>query len=94
MPGLPQAAAREAIDPLTYMRRYGAFDVPYAGQRRYAAETVTERGRAPAGFNTPSGRLEIYSPTVDEWGWGEQAVPAYLRSQIHCPSECHRTYGR
>ena len=40
-------------------------------------------GRILRGFPTPSGRLEFYSPTLAEWGWGELAVPAYSRSHVH-----------
>ncbi len=28
IPGLPEAAAREGLDPLAYMRKYGAFEIP------------------------------------------------------------------
>jgi anaerobic selenocysteine-containing dehydrogenase len=35
------------------------------------------------GFPTPSGRLEFYSRTLVEWGWGDQAIPTYVRSHIH-----------
>ncbi|MHC5022143.1 MAG: hypothetical protein ACYTGX_18980, partial [Planctomycetota bacterium] len=35
VPGLPEAAHKAGTTPLEYMRRYGAFDVPYAGQERY-----------------------------------------------------------
>ena len=73
VPGLPDAAAREGLDPLGYMRRYGAFDVPYAGQRRYEK----------TGFPTPSKKLELYSATLDEWGWAEHALPGYVRSHVH-----------
>jgi anaerobic selenocysteine-containing dehydrogenase len=73
VPGLPEAAAKEGLDPLGYMRRYGAFDVPYAGQERYEKE----------GFKTPSGKLEIHSTTLAAWGHPEEAVPGYVRSQVH-----------
>jgi anaerobic selenocysteine-containing dehydrogenase len=70
------------------MRRYGAFDVPYAGQRRYEAEggeagVALESGERRRGFGTPSKRLEFWSPTLEEWGFGEHAVPGYIRSQVH-----------
>ena len=87
VPGLPEAAAREGITPLEYMRRYGAFDVPYAGQKRYEADqedgVELEGGDRKAGFKTPSGKLEFYSPTLVEWGFGDQALPGYIRSQVH-----------
>ena len=31
-----------------------------------------------AGFNTPSRRLEFYSPTLADWGWPEHALPRYV----------------
>ncbi len=79
VPGLPEAAAKENLDPLAYMRKYGAYEVPYAGQERYAKE---EGGRA-VGFKTPSGKLEIYSTTLRDWGYEEEAIPDYIRSHVH-----------
>ena len=73
VPGLPAAAAAEELTPLGYMRKYGAYDVPYAGQERYERD----------GFKTPSGKLEIHSPTLVEWGHGDQATPGYIRSHVH-----------
>jgi anaerobic selenocysteine-containing dehydrogenase len=88
VPGLPQAARAEGLDPLTYMRRYGAFDVRYAGQRRHEAEVeqggvALDDGTRRAGFKTPSGKLELFSGTLAEWGWAEHAVPGYIRSHVH-----------
>ncbi len=83
VPGLPEAARAEGLEPLEYMRRYGAFEIPYAGQRRYEAPVETQGGTGPAGFGTPSGKLEIHSPTLAEWGWDEQARPGYIGSQVH-----------
>lgn len=40
-------------------------------------------GERRRGFATPSGRLELHSPTLEEWGWPEQALPGYLRSHVH-----------
>jgi anaerobic selenocysteine-containing dehydrogenase len=40
-------------------------------------------GAVRRGFPTPSGRLEFYSGTLADWGWGELAVPAYTRSHVH-----------
>jgi anaerobic selenocysteine-containing dehydrogenase len=73
VPGLPEAAAEEDRTPLDYMKRNGAFAVPYAGQRRYERD----------GFKTPSGKLEIFSPTLVDWDYGEYALPCYIRSQVH-----------
>jgi anaerobic selenocysteine-containing dehydrogenase len=40
-------------------------------------------GKVLRGFPTPSGRLEFYSRTLAEWGWGEAAIPTYLKSHVH-----------
>ncbi len=76
VPGLPEAARAEGRTPLEYMRRYGAFEVPYAGQERY-------RRPESRGFKTPSGKLEIWSKTLAEWGHAENAAPGYIRSHVH-----------
>jgi anaerobic selenocysteine-containing dehydrogenase len=87
VPGLPEAAAAEGLSALEYMRRYGAFEVPYRGQSRYEQEApdgvALEGGDRRAGFPTPSRKLEIVSGTLREWGWEEHAVPGYIRSHIH-----------
>jgi anaerobic selenocysteine-containing dehydrogenase len=90
VPGLPQAAAEAGVEPLEYMRRHGAFAVPYKGQRRYESEVGPddpgvdlEDGTRRAGFPTPSRKLEVYSPTLEEWGWPELAWPEYVRSHVH-----------
>ena len=74
VPGLPAAAAAAGgLTPLEYMRRFGAFEVPYAGQARYEK----------AGFKTPSKKLEFYSGTLAEWGFAEHSLPGYIRSHVH-----------
>lgn len=89
VPGLPEAAAKEDLTPLEYMRRYGAFDVPYKGQQRYEDEGAPLSPNPDAdthgrkGFKTPSGRLEVYSDTLARWHAPEEAVPGYIRSQVH-----------
>ncbi|MGD8377800.1 MAG: molybdopterin-dependent oxidoreductase, partial [Acidobacteriota bacterium] len=90
VPGLPEAASGEGLSPLQYMRRYGAFAVPYRGQGRHEAEAGPDEpgvevapGERRAGFPTPSRRLELYSATLAEWGFPEYAMPGYIRSQVH-----------
>lgn len=41
------------------------------------------------GFPTPSGRLEFYSRTLVDWGWGEFAIPTYIRSHVHPENLAH-----
>ncbi len=35
------------------------------------------------GFPTPSRKLELYSPTLAEWGWPEYALPTWIPSHVH-----------
>ncbi len=35
------------------------------------------------GFPTPSGRLEVWSRTLADWGWPEHALPGYIKSHVH-----------
>src|SRR5690606_19789207 len=89
VPGLPETARSHGLTPLQYMRRFGAYEVPYKGQERYAAPAADGAGIEVAdgdrrvGFPTPSKRLELHSPTLTEWGFGEHALPGYVRSQVH-----------
>jgi anaerobic selenocysteine-containing dehydrogenase len=45
VPGLPEAAAREHLTPLEYMRKYGAFEIP---QERAPVYQLNERELSPA----------------------------------------------
>ncbi len=88
VPGLPEAAAKESLTPLQYMRRYGAFkvdDVAYSKAHEQPVETggLVVDGVRRAGFNTPSRRLEFYSPTLAAWGWPEHAVPRYVPGHVY-----------
>jgi anaerobic selenocysteine-containing dehydrogenase len=106
VPGLPEAAVRQGLTPLEYMRRFGAFliesqvgelqktrvAVPEGAVRDPASGIVSAGGKAVGveidgevvtGFPTPSRRLEIYSRTLKDWGWGEEALPGYIRSHVH-----------
>lgn len=109
VPGLPEAAAAEAMTPLEYMQTYGAFEIRRGAERPYEqpvtipeeASEDPETGLIYAdtartspvgirlgdeivkGFNTPSRKLEFYSPTLRDWGWPEYAIPAYIKSHVH-----------
>lgn len=87
VPGLPEAAKEAGVTPLELMRRNGAFAVPYAGQERYEKDdpdgVELDDGSKKAGFKTPSGKLEVYSKTLAEWGFADQAAPGYIRSHVH-----------
>ena len=89
VPGLPEAAEKAGLTPLNFMRHYGAFAVPYGGQERYdkAGASIAKDPEADTegkvGFPTPSGRLEVFSRTLKDWGYGDQALPGYIRSHVH-----------
>jgi anaerobic selenocysteine-containing dehydrogenase len=121
VPGLPEAAAKESLTPLAYMRKYGAFEVtaenytPYekeleTGDQRLETDPnlqspnsslqvddqnrihqngsvvgVMVDGRAKVGLNTPSRKLEFFSPTLYNWGWPEReyTIPWTLKSHVH-----------
>ena len=49
--------------------------------RRFVGVNID--GEYKRGFPTPSGKLEFFSSTMADWGWGEVAIPAYVRSHVH-----------
>ena len=73
VPGLPEAAAEKGLTPYEFMSRYGAFLV-----KDDAYGTYPE-----SGFKTPSKKLELHSQTMEDWGWTEQTLPAYIASHVH-----------
>jgi anaerobic selenocysteine-containing dehydrogenase len=90
VPGLPEAARKEDLTPLQYMRKYGVFKVDdkaysKAHEQPAAADGpgVTIDDRRVAGFNTPSRKLEFYSPTMAAWGWPEHAIPRYVPGHVY-----------
>ncbi len=86
VPGLPEAAASEELTPLQYMRKYGAFEVDnsvYAVHERPSDRGVVIKGEEKTGFPTESGKLEWYSPTLNDWGWEDAAVPTYLKTHVY-----------
>ena len=90
VPGLPEAATKEGLTPLAYMRRYGVFKVDDVAYSKAHEQVVDEQapgvavdGVRRAGFNTPSRKLEFYSPTLAEWGWPEHAIPRYAPGHVH-----------
>ena len=55
---------------------------------------MTIDGQRKAGFSTPSGKLELFSPTIRDWGWPEQeyVIPWTLESHV-APSAIDREAG-
>ena len=48
-----------------------------------AAIGVEIDGRPHQGFPTPSRKLELFSKTLKDWKWPEEALPGYIRSHVH-----------
>jgi len=97
VPGLPAAAAACGLTPFEYMSRKGAFliepDVRGLSEKPATAPAGVEvDGKVVAGFPTPSRKLEVYSRTMVDWGWADQAMPGYIKSHIH-PSALARSRG-
>jgi anaerobic selenocysteine-containing dehydrogenase len=51
-------------------------------------------GQARVGFDTPSRRLEFFSPTLSTWGWDEKqyVIPWSVKSHVH-PDQIDRGKG-
>ncbi len=127
VPGLPEAAAREGLTPLEYMRKYGVFEVkkenylpferaigkvidgkPVVDQTfttyhidEYDRVFLDDRfvglcvdGEIKVGFDTPSKKLEFFSPTLYDWGWREKenVIPWAIKSHVH-PEKVDRSKG-
>ena len=74
VPGLPEAAEKEGLNALEYMRKHGAFLIEEATYSKHEEE----------GWPTPSGKQEFYSETMIEFGHPEHAIPHYrVKSQVH-----------
>ena len=54
---LPEAAAKQGMDPLAYMRKYGCFEVLATNYVPYEAEVTSP----PGASETPDGRLVMYT---------------------------------
>jgi len=63
----------------------GATTDPATGTVSVGGKAVglSVEGQVVTGWPTPSRRLEIYSRTLEDWGWGEEALPGYVRSHVH-----------
>lgn len=77
VPGLKERAAAAGLTALEWMRRHGAFEVPAPPA---PADGERLEREPPA---TPSGRLELWSSTLAQWGHRDQAAPGYVRSHVH-----------
>ena len=71
MPGLPEAAEKEGLEPLQYMRKYGCFEVKRENYTPYANEIEVPKGGVNGAILVQGGRFG---------GWGlyvKDGVPAY-----------------
>ena len=74
VPGLPEVAKSEGLTELEYMRKHGAFLIEPATYKKHEQE----------GWPTPSGKQELYSKTIVEFGYPEHALPHYrINSHVH-----------
>ncbi len=62
VPGLPEAAAREGLTPLAYMRRYGSFEVERDVYRRHDDPVDTSSG----GMVVEEASGLIYGPPIEQ----------------------------
>jgi anaerobic selenocysteine-containing dehydrogenase len=72
-----------APDALGVLRRPVSDDEapPLVGEAG-AVGVLHDDGTATAGWLTPSRRLEIYSSTMRDFGYADQAVPGYIESHV------------
>ena len=73
-------AFRQKRYPLPTMVVADWIEQPTDGRRVVG---VNVDGETLRGFPTPSGRLEFFSSTLADWGWGELALPTYIKSHVH-----------
>ena len=74
VPGLTEVAKAEGLTELEYMRKHGAFLIEPATYNKHEQE----------GWPTPSGKQELYSKTMIEFGYPEHALPHYrINSHVH-----------
>ncbi len=64
VPGLPEAAAAEGLDPLAYMRKYGAFEVTRENYVPYEKPVPGYDGQASEAFSVDD-QARIYSEAGD-----------------------------
>ena len=87
VPGLPDKAGAEGITPLEYMRKYGVVEVAPEVYEQHEKPVdiggVVIDGERKAGWGTPSKKLEFYSSTLNDWGWGDAAIPTYLKTHVY-----------
>jgi len=74
VPGLTEAAGKEGLTELEYMRKHGAFLIEPSTYNKHEEE----------GWPTPSGKQEFYSETMIEFGYPEHSIPHYhINSHVH-----------
>jgi anaerobic selenocysteine-containing dehydrogenase len=82
VPGLPEASAKEGIDPLQYMRKYGAFEVVKSTYRRHDRPlSETERKDAQADPDTHTVRKDGKDIGIQVEGDWLEGFPTPSRKQ-------------
>ena len=71
------------VDPQGVLRKPTTMDStpPLVGEAG-AVGVRLDDGSTVAGWLTPSRRLELYSPTMADFGWPEYAAPGYIASHV------------
>ncbi|MBI3724200.1 molybdopterin-dependent oxidoreductase, partial [bacterium] len=88
VPGLKETAAKQGLNSLQYMRKYGVFGLDENKSRYLLHEAAVSEGGVVvdgvrrAGFASPSKKLEIFSSTLADWGWKEHAFPDAVESHV------------
>jgi len=52
-------------------------------RRDGTAVGVDVDGTAKTGFGSPSKKLEWFSSTMHDWGWGDASIPNYLKTHVY-----------
>ncbi len=71
------------VDESGVVRRDVSMDVapPLVGEAG-AVGVRHDDGTVTAGWMSPSRKLELWSTTLAQWGWADQAAPGYLESHV------------
>ncbi len=92
VPGLPEAAAREQLSPLAYMRKYGAFEVKDENYLPFEAllAGMDADGKLPSGYRVDD-KDRVIDPDGKTVGTMVDGVP---RVGVNTPSRKFELYSR
>lgn len=83
VPGLPQAAAAQGLDPLAYMRKYGAFEVQKSTFRRH--ERTLSKDEVAGAEIDPNSKVVLKSGRAI-------GIEQYLENPWRLPGEAEQAY--